>query len=271
MADLKIGVMGAGGRMGGAVLRQVMETDGCVAIAACDMPGSPAIGRDAGELAGIGATGVIIGDDAASMFAQVDAVIEFTLPDATIEHARIAADTGRVHVIGTTGLDAAGEAILREAGAGATIVHAPNMSKPVNILFALTRQVAALLDDRFDIEILEMHHKHKVDAPSGTALGLGRAAAAGRGVDLAEVSQMTREGHTGPRKQGDIGFVTLRGGDVTGDHSVIFAIEGERLELTHKASSRQIFARGAVDAALWARDRPAGFYTMFDVLGLPSD
>jgi 4-hydroxy-tetrahydrodipicolinate reductase len=271
MADLTIGVMGAGGRMGCAVVRQVMETDGCVTVAASDMPGSPAIGRDAGELAGIGATGVIIGDDAAATFAQADAVIEFTLPDATIEHARIAADIGRVHIIGTTGLDASGEAVLREAGAGATIVHAPNMSKPVNILFALTRQAAAMLDDRFDIEILEMHHKHKVDAPSGTALGLGRAAAAGRGVDLDAVSQMTREGHTGPRKQGDIGFATLRGGDVTGDHSVIFAIEGERLELTHKASSRQIFARGAVDAALWARDQPKGFYTMFDVLGLPAD
>jgi 4-hydroxy-tetrahydrodipicolinate reductase len=269
MAELTIGVMGAGGRMGCAVMRQVTETDGCVAVAACDVPGSPAIGRDAGELAAIGANGVIIGDDAVSMFAQVDAVIEFTLPDATIEHAKLAADIGRVHIIGTTGLDEAGEAALREAGAGATIVHAPNMSKPVNILFALTRQVASLLDDRFDIEILEMHHKHKVDAPSGTALGLGRAAASGRNVSLDEVSQMTREGHTGIRKQGDIGFATLRGGDVTGDHSVIFAIDGERLELTHKASSRQIFARGAVDAALWARDQPKGFYTMFDVLGLP--
>ena len=271
MADLTIGVLGAGGRMGCAVMRQIFETDGCIAVAAGDMPGSPAIGRDAGELAGISATGVIVGDDAAAIFARADAVIEFTQPHASIEHAGLAADSGRVHIIGTTGLDAAGEAALRAAGTRATIVHAPNMSKPVNILFALTRQAAAMLDDRFDIEILEMHHKHKVDAPSGTALGLGRAAAAGRGVDLAEVSQMTRKGHTGPRKQGDIGFATLRGGDVTGDHTVIFAIEGERLELSHKASSRQIFARGAVDAALWARDRPAGYYTMFDVLGLSAE
>lgn len=271
MSDLAIGVMGAGGRMGGAVIRQVTETEGCGVVAACDMAGSPMIGRDAGELAGLGVTGIPIGDDAEAVFAAADAVIEFTLPGPTVEHAAMAARAGTIHVIGTTGLDASGEASLREAGTRAAIVHAPNMSMAVNILFALTRQVASMLDDRFDIEIVEMHHKHKVDAPSGTALGLGRAAAAGRGVSFDDVALLSREGHTGARKQGDIGFATLRGGDVTGDHSVIFAIEGERLELTHKASSRQIFARGAVDAALWARDKAPGFYTMFDVLGLPSE
>jgi 4-hydroxy-tetrahydrodipicolinate reductase len=268
MTDLSIGVLGAAGRMGCAVVREVAETDGCVLVAAADMAGGPAIGRDAGELAGVGKAGVAIGDDAAAVFDAADVVIEFSLPEATTAHARLAAEKGAAHVIGTTGLDGAQEAALRTAGERTVVVHAPNMSMPVNILFALTKQVAAMLDDRFDIEIVEMHHKHKVDAPSGTALGLGRAAAAGRGVDLDTVAQMTREGHTGARRRGDIGFATLRGGDVTGDHSVIFAIEGERLELTHKASSRQIFARGAVHAALWAKDRPAGLYSMFDVLGL---
>ncbi len=268
MADLTIGVIGAGGRMGGAVIRQIAETEGCTLVAASDAPGMPGIGRDSGELAGLGQNRIAIGDDVASVIAAAEAVIEFTLPGPTVEHAAAIAAKGGAHIIGTTGLDTDQEAALRVAGENARIVHAPNMSKPVNILFALTRQVAAMLDDRFDIEIVEMHHKHKVDAPSGTALGLGRAAATGRGVSLDDVAQMSREGHTGPRKQGDIGFATLRGGDVVGDHSVVFAIEGERLELTHKAASRQIFARGAVDAALWTVGRPAGLYSMFDVLGL---
>ena len=268
MADLKIGVMGAAGRMGGAIIRQVTETDGCAVVAAADAPGIPAIGRDAGETSGIDALGVAIGDDAAAVFDAADAVIEFTLPGPTIEHSALAAEGGVAHVIGTTGLSAAEEKTLRQAGERATVVHAPNMSLAVNILFALTRQVAGLLDDQFDIEIVEMHHRHKVDAPSGTALGLGRAAAAGRGVDLDQVAQMTREGHTGARERGRIGFATLRGGDVVGDHSVIFAADGERLELVHKAGSRQIFARGAVHAALWTAGKPPGFYTMFDVLGL---
>ena len=271
MADLAIGVIGAGGRMGGAVIREVSETDGCTVVAACETPGSPAIGRDAGEAAGIGAIGVTIGDSAEAVFDAAGAVIEFTLPDATAEHAGLAARLGATQIIGTTGLDAGQQAALAEAGARATIVHAPNMSLAVNILFALTRQVAGMLDDRFDIEIVEMHHRHKVDAPSGTAIGLGRAAAAGRGVDLEAVSQMARQGHTGPRRRGDIGFATLRGGDVVGDHTVVFAADGERLELTHKGASRQIFARGAVHAALWAKDQPPGLYSMFDVLGLATD
>lgn len=271
MSDLKIGVLGAAGRMGGAIVRQVSETDGCVVAAAADARGNPGIGRDAGEAAGIGALGVAIGDDARAVFSASDTVIEFSLPAPTTEHAALAAETGVAHVIGTTGLDAAQEGALRRAAKTAAVVHAPNMSLAVNILFALTRQVSRLLDDQFDIEIVEMHHRHKVDAPSGTALGLGRAAAAGRGVDLDSVAQLTREGHTGPRKRGDIGFATLRGGDVVGDHSVIFAADGERLELVHKAGSRQIFARGAVHAALWTRDRAPGLYSMFDVLGLPND
>ena len=271
MADMRIGVVGAAGRMGSTVVRQVTETAGCAVAAASELHGSPAIGRDAGELAGIGRIGVEVIDDAAAMFDRVDAVIEFSVPEATVTHAGRAADTGCIHVVGTTGLDPDQEAVLHNAGRKTPLVYAPNMSLAVNILFALTRQVAGMLDEDFDIEIVEMHHRNKVDAPSGTALGLGRAAAAGRGVALDQVGVLSREGQTGTRRRGAIGFATLRGGDVTGDHTVIFAADGERLELTHRAASRQIFARGAVRAALWARGRAPGLYTMIDVLGLPQD
>jgi 4-hydroxy-tetrahydrodipicolinate reductase len=268
MADLNIGVVGAAGRMGAAVIRQVAETDGCAVVAASEVAGSSAIGLDAGELAGLGAIGVAVSDDAAKLFSTADAVIEFSTPLATIDHAAIAAEHKRIHIIGTTGLEPEQDSALRAAANRAVIVRAPNMSLAVNILFALTRQVAALLGDEFDIEIVEMHHRHKVDAPSGTALGLGRAAADGRGVDLAQVERRARDGHTGARERGDIGFAVLRGGDVVGEHSVVFAADGERLELSHKATGRQIFARGAVHAALWARDREPGLYSMADVLGL---
>ncbi len=268
MADLSIGVVGAAGRMGTAVIRQVSETVGCAVVAASEVAGSTAVGRDAGELAGLGAIGVEVSDDPARLFERADAVFEFSTPRATIDHAGIAAERGRIHIIGTTGLDADQDARLRAAADRAVIVRAANMSLAVNILFALTRQVAGLLDEDFDIEIVEMHHRHKVDAPSGTALGLGRAAAEGRGVDLAQVARRARDGHTGARGRGDIGFAVLRGGDVVGEHSVVFAADGERLELTHKAAGRQIFARGAVRAALWAQGREPGLYSMADVLGL---
>jgi 4-hydroxy-tetrahydrodipicolinate reductase len=271
MTDMKIGVVGAAGRMGGAVVRQVTETEGCAVVAASEMVGSAAIGRDAGELAGIPTLGVEVIDDAAAMFNRVDAVIEFSAPESTVAHAADAAAAGCIHIIGTTGLDGGQEEALRTAGKSAPIVYAPNMSLAVNILFALTRQVAGMLDDDFDIEIVEMHHRHKVDAPSGTALGLGRAAAAGRGVSLDDVGVLSREGQTGARARGAIGFATLRGGDVAGEHSVVFAADGERIELTHKATSRQIFARGAVRAALWAKNKEPRLYTMFDVLDLPVD
>lgn len=268
MADLEIGVIGAAGRMGAAVVREISGTEGCILVAAADDAGHPALGEDAGARAGIGALGVPIGDDPARVFERSSVVIEFSLPDATARHAAMAGAAATPHVIGTTGLDAAQERAVRDAAASAPIVLAPNMSLAVNILFALTRQVAGILDDRFDIEIVEMHHKHKVDAPSGTALGLGRAAAEGRGVSLDAVSQMVRQGQTGARRQGDIGFAVLRGGDVVGEHSVTFAVEGERLELAHKASSRRIFSRGAVHAARWAPAQPPGLYGMADVLGL---
>ncbi len=268
MADMKIGIVGAAGRMGGAVVRQVTETAGCAVVAASEIAGSAAIGRDAGELAGIGPLGVEVTDDAAAMFSRVDAVIEFSAPDSTVAHAADAAAAGCIHIIGTTGLDSGQEKALRTAGRKAPIVYAPNMSFAVNILFALTGQVAKMLDDDFDIEIVEMHHRHKVDAPSGTALGLGRAAAAGRGVALDDKAAHARDGHTGPRRTGDIGFAALRGGDVVGEHTVIFAADNERIELTHKAADRAIFARGALRAALWTAGRPAGLYDMADVLGL---
>ena len=268
MADLKIGVVGAAGRMGGAVIRQVMQTKGCAVAAAVEAAGNPAIGRDAGEMAGIGRIDLAIAPDSPALFASCDAVIEFSSPAATVAHTKAAAKAGCIHVIGTTGLEKPQEAALKAAARKVPVVYAPNMSLAVNALFALTRRVAALLDDEFDIEIVEMHHRDKVDAPSGTALGLGRAAAAGRGVALDKVGDFARHGITGARKRGRIGFAALRGGDVVGEHTVIFAADGERLELSHKATSRQIFARGAVRAALWAKGKKPGLYMMADVLGL---
>ncbi len=266
MSEMKIGIIGAGGRMGQANIRQVTATAGCAVVAAADVPGSPLIGRDAGEAAGVGTLGVSIGDDAAAVIAASDAVIEFTLPGPTVEHAKLAADAGVAHIIGTTGLEQEQEAALHEAGEKTVVMHAPNMSLAVNLLFALTKKVAATLNEDFDIEIVEMHHRYKVDAPSGTAVGIGRAAAEGRGAALDNVAQWARRGITGERTRGDIGFAVLRGGTVVGDHTVTFAADDERLELSHRAQSRQIFARGAVHAARWSAGKKPGFYTMFDVL-----
>jgi len=263
-----IGVVGAGGRMGQMLVAEIAGTAGCRLAGATEQKGSKALGRDAGELAGVGALGVAVAADADALFANADAVIDFTAPAASVAHAALAAKHKKIHVIGTTGLDAAQEKALGAAARSAALVWAPNMSLGVNLAFALTEQVARILGPDWDIEIVEMHHRHKVDAPSGTALGLGRAAASGRGVKLDDVSQRVRDGVTGPRRPGDIGFATLRGGDVVGEHSVVFAGEGERLEIVHKATSRRIFARGAVSAALWARGRPPGLYSMRDVLGL---
>ena len=206
MADMKIGIIGAGGRMGQACIRQVTETEGCSVIAASDMSGSPLIGQDAGEAAGAGNLGVAVTDDAAGVIAASDAVIEFTLPEPTVGHVALTAEAGVAHIIGTTSMTADQEAALKAAGEKTVVMHAPNMSLAVNLLFALTKQVATTLNDDFDIEIFEMHHKHKVDAPSGTAVGLGRAAAEGRNVDIDDVAQWAREGITGERKRGDIGF-----------------------------------------------------------------
>ncbi|MBM3572468.1 MAG: 4-hydroxy-tetrahydrodipicolinate reductase [Alphaproteobacteria bacterium] len=265
---MKIGIVGAGGRMGQMLARQISETKGAKLVAASERPDSSVVGRDAGELAGVGPLQVKIGADAGAAFAAADAVIDFTVPAATLAHAKLAMAHKRGLVIGTTGIDAAQAKEIEAAARAAPIVWAPNMSLGVNLLVALTEQVARALDADFDIEIVEMHHKHKIDAPSGTALGLGRAAAKGRAVSLDQVWVKSRDGHTGARPRGAIGFATLRGGDVVGDHTVVFAGEGERIELTHKAASRVIYARGAVRAALWLHGRAPGLYSMKDVLGL---
>lgn len=268
MGDLAIGVIGAAGRMGRMLLQTIQDSEGCALAGGIEPPGNPALGQDLGLLAGTAASGLVLDSDEAGLIARADAVIEFSSPAATVAHAAACAATGTPHVIGTTGLDAEQRAALAEAAGKTAIVHAPNMSLGVNLLMALVEQVARSLDPDYDIEIVEMHHRHKVDAPSGTALALGRAAAAGREVALDAVSDRARDGQTGARKRGDIGFAVLRGGDVVGDHSVVFASEGERIELTHKASNRAIYARGAVKAARWAQGRPPGLYSMNDVLGL---
>lgn len=265
---MKIGITGCAGRMGRMLVQTVLATDGADLIGGTEAPGSPAVGQDLSAVAGAEPSGLIIGEQASALFQISDVVIDFTGPKATVDHGGIAAETGTALVVGTTGLESVHMDGLKAAAAKTVIVQAANMSVGVNVLLGLTRRVAAMLGDDYDIEIIEMHHRHKVDAPSGTALALGRAAADGRGVDLNAVSQRVRDGHTGARKKGDIGFATLRGGDVAGDHSVIFAADGERIELTHKASSREVFARGAVRAALWTQGRAPGLYSMDDVLGL---
>ena len=265
---LKVAVLGAGGRMGRELVRAVAQRADCVVAGGTEPPGSALSGQDLGTLAGLAALGVAISDDPLALIASSDAILDFTSPAASVEFAGLAANARIVHVIGTTGFSPAQEQAIAAAGRHAVIVKAGNMSLGVNLLVALARQVAAALDADFDIEIVEMHHRHKVDAPSGTALMLGAAAAAGRGLDLQTASVRVRDGHTGARKAGDIGFQSLRGGSVVGDHTVMFAGEGERIELTHIAHDRSIFARGAVKAALWGRGRKPGVYSMADVLGL---
>jgi 4-hydroxy-tetrahydrodipicolinate reductase len=263
-----LAIMGAAGRMGRELIRTVHETQGCEVAGAIERPGSPFIGKDAGEVAGLGTIGVPIVGEALPLFTHIEGVLDFTTPAASLEAAALSAQARIVHVIGTTGFTAEDEAGLHAAARHAAIVKSGNMSLGVNLLAALVEQAARALDESFDIEILEMHHRHKVDAPSGTALLLGEAAAKARGIPLAENSIRSRDGHTGERPHGAVGFATLRGGSVVGDHTVIFAGPGERLELTHRAQDRQIFARGAVAAALWAQGRPPGLYSMRDVLGI---
>jgi len=265
---MKIGIVGCAGRMGGMLVAEVLGRDGCELAGGSEVPGSEAVGKDVAALAGFDAAGILITDDANAMFAHVDVVVDFTLPQATIENARLAALHGAALVIGTTGLNADQQAAVDAAAAKVAVVQAANMSVGINLLLGLTAQVAAILGEEYDIEIVEMHHRHKVDAPSGTALALGQAAADGRGVDLDAVAQKVRDGHTGERRAGDIGFATLRGGDVAGDHTVMFAGEGESVLLAHKAGSRAVFARGAIRAALWCDGKAPGKYSMRDVLGL---
>ena len=268
MADMRLIVAGAGGRMGRALTRVISETPGAVLTGALEAPGSALLGKDAGQLAGIPENGVKLSADLWSLSSNADGILDFTIPGATIANVAIAAERGLVHVIGTTGLSASDDAVIKSVTQRAIVVKSGNMSLGVNLLAALVKRVAQSLDDNFDIEIIEMHHKAKIDAPSGTALMLGEAAAEGRGIKLAEHSARGRDGHTGARRPGDIGFASLRGGTAAGDHSVIFAGSSERLTLSHHAEDRMIFAHGAVKAALWAHGKKPGFYTMADVLGL---
>jgi len=268
MADMRLLVAGAGGRMGRTLVKAIADSKGFVLSGALEDVRSPLIGWDAGVLAGGVENGIKLVGDAGPLLDKADGIIDFTAPAATLAFAALAAKGRKVHVIGTTGLSAADEAKIKDAAKTAVIVKSGNMSLGVNLLAALARRVAKTLDNSFDIEIMEMHHNQKVDAPSGTALLLGRAAAEGRGVDFDKHSVRSRDGHTGVRKAGDIGFATLRGGSVVGEHSVIFAGPSERLELTHKAEDRMIFASGALYAALWARTQKPGLYSMADVLGL---
>ena len=268
MSDMALVVVGASGRMGQTLIRVITETEGVRLSGAVERQGAAELGRDAGELAGVGTLGVTISDDPLPVFAQAEGVLDFTIPSASVIYAGYAAQARIAHICGTTGMNAEDEAAFVAAARHTPIVKSGNMSLGVNLLAVLVEQAARALPDDFDIEVLEMHHRHKVDAPSGTALLLGDAAAHGREVELDNSSVRVRDGHTGPRPTGAIGFATLRGGSVVGDHSVILAGPGERVSLSHHAEDRGIFARGAVRAALWARGGKPGLFSMRDVLGL---
>lgn len=269
MADLSgVVITGASGRMGQMLAKLLAGSDQLRLVGAVERAGSPALGRDLGDLIGAGTLGVTITDDPLPVFARAQAVIDFTAPDATVEFAALAAQARAVHVIGTTGLEPAHHAKIDAAARHAVIVQAGNMSLGVNLLTRLTQKVAQALDADWDIEIVEAHHARKVDAPSGTALMLGEAAAAGRGLALDDAMVSGRDGITGPRERGTIGFSAIRGGDIVGEHDVIFAAAGERIVLRHIATDRAIFARGALKAALWGQGQKPGRYSMVDVLGL---
>ena len=268
MNDVRLVVVGAAGRMGRVLVQAIPDTLGFCLAAALEKPDSPAISQDSGLLVGGDANGVLITSDPATALASADVLIDFSSPACTVELASLTAKTHVAHVIGTTGLSASDLDAIAVAACDTVIVRSGNMSLGVNLLAALVERAAKALGPAWDAEIVEMHHKLKVDAPSGTALLLGEAAARGRGVDLAEHSARGRDGLTGPRRAGDIGFASLRGGTVIGDHTVIFAGAGERIQLSHIAEDRKVFARGALAAALWTRGRAPGLYTMADVLGL---
>lgn len=261
-------VTGASGRMGQMLAKTILASDGAKLVGALERPGHDWIGQDIGVAMGGAAVGVLVTEDPLEAFAKAQAVIDFTAPAATVAFAGLAAQARAVHVIGTTGLSGDDLKAINAAARHAVIVRAGNMSLGVNLLVQLTRKVAAALDEDFDIEVIESHHNQKVDAPSGTALMLGEAAAEGRGVSLPDVRDSGRDGITGARKKGDIGFVAIRGGDIVGDHDVLFAAQSEQITLRHRAMDRTVFAKGALKAALWGQDKVPGEYDMVDVLGL---
>ena len=265
---IRIAVSGVSGRMGRTLVEACHRGRGLRLAVALDRPGSPALGQDAGELTGLGRLGVAIGDDLRAALNDFDVLVDFTRPEAALDYLEICRAAGKKLVIGTTGFDAAGKERIAAAGRDAAIVFAPNMSVGVNLSLKLLDLAARVLGDEVDIEIIEAHHRYKVDAPSGTALRMGEVVAAALGRDLRDCAVYGREGVTGERQRSTIGFATVRGGDIVGDHTVLFAGDGERVEITHKASSRMTFAQGALRAALWLEGKESGLYDMQDVLGL---
>ncbi|WP_427838774.1 4-hydroxy-tetrahydrodipicolinate reductase [Actinobacillus pleuropneumoniae] len=264
---LKIGIVGAGGRMGRNLITAVQNAEGVELGAAFEREGSSLVGADAGEVAGIGATGVKISDDL-SQNTNFDVLIDFTRPEGTLEHIKFCVANGKKMVIGTTGFDDAGKQAIQTAAEQISIVFASNYSVGVNLVFKLLEKAAKVMGDYCDIEVIEAHHRHKVDAPSGTALSMGEHIAKTLGRDLKTHGVFAREGITGERKRDEVGFATIRAGDVVGEHSVWFADEGERVEIAHKASSRMTFANGAVRAAKWLNTKQNGLFDMTDVLDL---
>ena len=264
----RVAIVGAGGRMGRVLVEAVTAAEGMVVSAATERPGSSLVGADVGELAGVGTLGVAVVDDLASVVGDFDVVIDFTGPAATMAHLAICRDHGKRMVIGTTGLTEEQKGALAAAAGEIGIVFAPNMSVGVNLCLKLLDMAARVLGDEVDIEIIEAHHRHKLDAPSGTALRMGEVVADALGRDLKECAVYGREGQTGERERTTIGFETIRAGDIVGEHTVMFAGIGERVEITHKASSRMTFAKGAARAAGWIMERDNGLYDMQDVLGL---
>ena len=269
MADLlKVVVTGASGRMGQTLVNLITKSDKMELVGALERPNHEWVGQDIGLAMGGSKLGVVLSEDPIEVIANAEAVIDFTTPSATIEFSKLAAQARAIHIIGTTGLSEKDLEKIKAASFHSVIVRAGNMSLGVNLLVALTKKVAAALDEEFDVEIIEQHHKHKVDSPSGTALMLGEAAADGRGMRLTETAVKGRDGITGARKKGSIGFSSIRGGDIVGKHDVLFASNGEQLILSHNATDRNIFARGALKAVIWGRDKQPGQYDMMDVLGL---
>lgn len=265
---LKIGIVGAGGRMGRQLIAAVQQAEGVTLGAAFERQGSSLVGSDAGELAGVGAMGVAVSDNLAEQAANFDLLIDFTRPEGTLAHIDFCLKHQKQMVIGTTGFDEAGKSAIKKASQQIGIVFASNYSVGVNVVFKLLEKAAKVMGDYCDIEVIEAHHRHKVDAPSGTALSMGEHIAKTLGRDLKTHGVFERNGITGERKRDEIGFATIRAGDVVGEHSVWFADEGERVEIAHKASSRMTFAKGAVRAAQWLQSKPNGLFDMTDVLDL---
>lgn len=264
----RVAVIGAAGRMGKTLIEALTQAEGAVLAAAIERPDSSLLGADAGELAGVGKLGVAVSGDLQSITDDFDVLIDFTHPTTTLVNLAICRAAGKAMVIGTTGFSEAEKGELAAAAQDISIVFAPNFSVGVNLCLKLLDMAARVMGEDADIEIIEAHHRHKVDAPSGTALRMGEVVADALGRDLSKVAVYGREGQTGARERDTIGFATVRAGDVVGDHTVLFATEGERVEITHKASSRMTFAKGAVRSCVWLRGKPAGLYDMQDVLGL---